>query len=348
MKYTITIASILIAGSAGAQTWQANSYDSGALIHGVAFAAGGSLSFSCTAPSPGGRPLMETGDHEALRTDQPYGLAISFSDALVDPVGADPSLPAPKMTLDGTTYPLPPMEYSDFHGAWTGISSVEAPGFLELFQATKMIVDPGRGTAYDYPIDGLSAALDAAFGDCIERWFTLGHALPPRLQQYVTNGVAPNQPTPTPVPKANAQTGPDLPPGLSHAPVFELPDVAPQAAFDHVYSRCGGPFEVKPDAITATDLDQDGAADYILNYSGLDCGNGQAGGGYCGASNCSIEVFLSSRQHRNPEEYLGYSLTPVVDGQGRTGLILSGSFSVCGETGQCLPPAFWNGTGFSQ
>lgn len=342
------IAATFTAGAVQAQTWTATSTDSGALIQGITFATGGSLSFSCTAPSPGGRPLIETGDHEALRTDAPYGLAVSFSVALVDPFGTDPVLPSPSMTLDGRTYPLPRLEYSDFYGAWTGVTQIDAPGFLELFQATEMIVDPGRGTAYAYPVDGLSAALDAAFGPCIERWFDLGHPMPPRLLSYVTNGVAPDQPTPTPVPLAETPMLPRLPDGLSPGVLYEVPAVAPQAAFDHLAAQCSGPIEVDPSYVTATDIDADGAADYIFHYGGLDCGNGQVGGGFCGASNCSIDVFLSSQGYRNPASFLGHSLTPVVDAAGRRGVLLSASFSMCGETGVCTPAFMWTGTGFTQ
>lgn len=348
LRFALVIASSIAASGVSAQTWQANSYDSGALIHGAAFATGGSLTFSCTAPSPGGRPLIETGDHEALRTDAPYGLAVSFSVDLVDPMTGDFTLSAPQMILDGQSYPLPPMEYSDFYGAWTAVTSVEMPGFLELFQATDMIVDPGRGTAYQYPVDGLSLALNNAFGDCIERWFNLGNPMPPRLQSYVANGVAPDQPAPTPVPFAGATAGPELPHGLSPLPLFEIPDVAPQAAFDHLFARCGNRmFDVEQEAITAADIDRDGQADYILNYAGLDCGDGQRGGGYCGASNCSIDLFLSSRGYRQPEEFLGFGLIPVMAADGRTGVLMSASFSMCGETGRC-PPFFWTGAGFTQ
>lgn len=345
MRVKWLCATLAIFGTtASAQSWQANSYDSGALIHGLAFVSGGSLSFSCTAPSPGGQPLTETGDHEALRTDSPYGFAVSLSTDLVDPSATDLNLSAPKMILDGQTFVLPSLTYSDFYGAWTGLSSVEMPGFLELFQTTKLIVDPGLGTAYEYPIDGLSAALDVAFRDCIARWFSLGHPMPPRLETYVGSGVAPGQPIPKPVPQQQVPTTGDLPQGLVRAPLFEIPDVAPRAAFDHLAMKCGGLFDVDRSYITATDLDQDGLADYVLHYGGVDCGDSTKN--YCGASNCSIEVFMSSSGYRNPIEFLGHSLLPIVDERGQTGVLLTGGFSICGPTGQCLPPWFWDGTQF--
>lgn len=329
-----------------AQTWTANSFDTGALIHGGAIAPDGTFALSCTAPSPQGRPLIETGDHETLRTDTPYGLAVSFSVDLIDPVVVDPDLPAAQMILDGRAYALPAMQYSDFYGAWTGLTSIETPGILELFQATELILVPGHGPSIPFTVAGLSAAMDMGLGPCVERWFDLGNPLPPRLQAYIATGVAPDQPTPTPVPLAQAPAL-DLPAGLSPAQQFEIPDVAPQTAFDHVASQCLGAFDVAPDAIQAADLDGDGVADYILNYSGLTCGDGTRGTGRCGAANCSIEIFVSTRSYADPFHILGTDLLPVVDAQGRTGMLLYGTQSVCAG-GMCDTPFVWTGSGFAQ
>lgn len=329
-----------------AQTWEGNTFDTGALIHGGAIAPGGSFSLSCTAPSPQGRPLIETGDHESLRTDTPYDLAVSFSIDLIDPFVDDSPLPAPQMFIDGQAYPLPPMEYSDFYGAWTGITTLDTPGILELFQVNELIVDPGRGTAFSYPVIGLSAALDTALAPCLERWFDLGHPLPPRVQAYVTTGLVPGQPAPTPVPLEQTPSR-ALPAGFSPAPQFEIPDVAPQLAFDHIFAQCNGPFEIAPEAIQSADLDGDGVADFIVNYAGVDCGNGIRGGGFCGAANCSIEVFVSTRNHDDPFLLLGLGVFPVLDAQGRAGMLLEGTASTCAG-GLCETPFIWTGSGFAQ
>lgn len=335
-------------GPAAAQEWTSNTFDTGALLHGAAIAPGGTFVLSCTAPSPQGRPLIETGDHESLRTDEPYGLAISFTVDLIDPSATeDLNLPSPQMILDGQAYPLPAMQYSDFYGVWSGLTNLETPGILELFQATTLVVDPGRGTAFEYPVLGLNPSLDVAFAPCVERWFDLGNPLTPRLEAYVTTGVAPDQPAATPIPLDNPPAL-DLPDGLTAAPRFEIPDVAPQAAFDHIYSACEGPFDITDfSAITASDFDGDGVADYILNYTSVICNGGLTGRAFCGAANCSIDVFLSSQEYRSPAEFLGLGLDPVQDAQGRIGVLLSGTFSLCAD-GFCDTPFYWNGTEFAQ
>ena len=101
------------AASVSAQSWQSSTQDSGALIHGRAFTFDRYVTFSCTAPSPSGRALIETGDHEALRTDTPFDLAVSLSIDFLDPFGRSQVLPAPALVLDGVRYALPALEYSD-------------------------------------------------------------------------------------------------------------------------------------------------------------------------------------------------------------------------------------------
>jgi hypothetical protein len=81
--------------SAGAQSWQSRINDSGALMSGAAFVPGNTLAFSCTAPSPSGRQLIETGDHEAQRTDTPFTMIVTIGAGLLDPYTDDSDLARP-------------------------------------------------------------------------------------------------------------------------------------------------------------------------------------------------------------------------------------------------------------
>jgi hypothetical protein len=92
--------------SAGAQSWQSRINDSGALMSGVAFVPGNTLAFSCTAPSPSGRQLIETGDHEAQRTDTPFTMIVTIGAGLLDPFVDGSDLAQPLATLDATTFGL--------------------------------------------------------------------------------------------------------------------------------------------------------------------------------------------------------------------------------------------------
>ncbi|MEO0865987.1 MAG: hypothetical protein AAFY39_15690, partial [Pseudomonadota bacterium] len=68
---------------------------------------------------------------------------------------------------------------------------------------------------------------------------------------------------------------------------------------------------------------------------------------FCGAANCRIDVFLSSRGYANPEELLAITADFVQNAQGRVGVLLAGTASVCAD-GFCDTPFYWNGITLAQ
>ena len=78
-----------------------------------------------------------------------------------------------------------------------------------------------------------------------------------------------------------------------------------------------------------------------VDYSGVTC-PGHTINPYCGAANCSIDVFMSSRGYINPIGLLGIGATMVPLANGRMGLGVSGTWSLCGDNG-CDQPFVWNG-----
>lgn len=524
-------------GAASAQDWQSNSFDTGALIHGLAFDESRTVTLSCTAPSPAGRALIETGDHESLRTDTPYDLVVSFSVDFLSPYdGVSPNLPAPSLVIDGTRVTLPAMEYSDFYGAWTGWTRFDGPGILELFDARSLTVDTGTGTVRDFATDGLAAALASGLSPCLSRWVELGHALPPRLAAHINRnaeeppqsssvsagaqdraGLAPHPDwiplrptqdidtaaislTPPQLPAQPGQsmydravatasqacgTRPELLPGAvwpgdidgdgiedvvfnwgfvscggrdydaglagacdtagqcrvtllasaltarglgdaslnafhaepegeglglgrvhlttrepfcgaaagaygcvgwlrlegdqwqaaglqpmnldpmavanagsdtGSAPVspgetphqaFPIPDIPPQAALSYLYERCQGGFDLDPARIGSADFDADGLADYVLDWADMTCQGTAGARPFCGAANCLISIFLSTRNYADPAELLaiGFTMTTLPDG--RPALLTSGTAGAC-QNGACEQPWFFDGQAFNR
>jgi len=320
MKFwTIAGVAIFAANAAIGQTWQSRALDSGALYYGSAYAPTNSMSVRCTAPSPQGLELIATGDHESNRTDTPFTMIVTLSIDVIDPFNVAHTQTGARIILDNVPYPIALFEYSDFYGEWTaGPFSMGDRLFSAMAGASEMLLDTGLGTAYAYPVDGLSAALDQAMDQCISGWVAQGHTVPAGLSRDVAQG-------------AGA-------PGA----------VLPPAAMGRLNARClSGTATIDPAAIEAADIDGDGIDDYIFHYGGLDCGDGMYGGGYCGAANCSIDVFLSTLNHGLSEEFLGTDLSPVEAPDGAIGLQLSGTFSLCGAE-SCGPPFFWTGSEFVQ
>ncbi|ABD54030.1 hypothetical protein [Jannaschia sp. CCS1] len=341
---------LLAAGSATAQTWQSDTGDSTALLYAGAFAPGGTTSFSCTTPSPQNVPLIETGDHESIRTDTPYDIVVGFNIDLMDPFTLPEQLDTVRIILDDVPYTLPRVSYSDFYGSWTVWMQMTDGLFPALTRAQSMVVDTGTGTAYAYPTDGLRDAVLATVNFCISGWEAQGDIAPRALSAWSGGQLAPAPApiaAPTPASTPAPSGGQALLPGLSPAPTFPIPDQAPQVAIDRMVAQCQGEFSVDPSAVQAADVDGDGAPDYILNYSGVECFGGLTGRAYCGAANCQFDVFLSSRAYANPSEFLAIALDPVVDGQGRTGLLMASTLFGCAD-GACDTPFYWDGTQFTQ
>ncbi|KMW57905.1 hypothetical protein AIOL_002873 [Candidatus Rhodobacter oscarellae] len=323
-KAILALGFVLAAHAAAAQTWQSRTTDTGALIYGAAFTADGAVTLSCTAPSPQGRPLMETGDHESLRTDTPYDLAISFSTDFLSPFGVSPDLPRPSLATDGARHALPAMQYSDFYGAWTGLTRFYGPGVLELFDATSITIDSGTGAARRYAADGLARALSEGLTPCIYRWLEMGHPLPPRLAAHMNR----NQTAAQPVAPAAPAT----------APPAGLPPVMQQ----YLSQGCNGSYQFDTSQMGVADFDRDGRGDYVIDWGDITCQGGFGPRPNCGAANCLIDLFLSTRGYGRPEGILAIGFQIVALPNGQPGLMTSGTAGAC-QTGACDIPWRFDG-----
>ncbi len=249
-------AALIVTGAtaASAQSWQSRINDSGALMSAAAFAPDNTLAFTCTAPSPSGRPLIETGDHEAQRTDTPFTMIVTVGDGLLDPYTDDSDLARPLVTLDATTFGLPPMPWDEFFWNWNTTLSMSDQIFTTARSAGSLVLDPGRGTAFQFSADGLTASLVRAMSYCITGWQLAGRAVPPDLMPILQAaaslgaGPAPIAPPTTapPPPVTSAWPGyapirsSRLPAGYSFAPLLPLPATAPPQGDAHLTALCQG------------------------------------------------------------------------------------------------------------
>ena len=267
LRAIATAMSLAMAGlPAAAQTWQGFAQDSGAFVTAAAHAPEHSLSMFCNTPSRGGVNPLATGEHE-MQATQPFQFVLRFSTTLADP-RITMVLDRTTLTLDGTGYRMPPIQFDEFWGDWSIYLNMADPMVRAMLSAEGMIFDPGLGTAFAYPVDGLRPALEQMLTVCTTSWALQGHLPPAEIGMF-----------------------------LGHA--SSIPAVHPYARMQaELYRVCQGPFRLDPDSVTETDLDRDGMDDVTVFYGGAECLTGTAGygAGYCGASQCLTQTFLSTRQ----------------------------------------------------
>ncbi len=175
----LTTALVCLPVMAMGQTWQNIAADTGRLIYAGTVAPEYSLTFTCNAPSPQRRPLIETEDHETI-LNSPFGMFITLSAELVRPVGGE-VLPAVTVTLDGTGYRLPPVRWDELYSEWMVELAMADPLFGALAAASDLVLDSGTGAAWRYPVDGLAEGVVTAMSACATGWVQAGFALPPAL-----------------------------------------------------------------------------------------------------------------------------------------------------------------------
>jgi hypothetical protein len=227
--------------------------------------------------------------------------------------------------VDQIGYRLPVVQWNEMDGDWQVDIAMTDPMMAALRTASRMVLQVGSQTAWDMPTVGLGPALEQAQQFCAATWVATGFGPPPGFGQVTA-----------PPPPAFAA------PPVSPQGVFQLPAQI-QSFAD---KQCEGQALVASAALQAGDLDGDSQPDVVMNWRDVTCA-GQTMNMFCGAANCSIDVFMSSRGYVNPVQMLGTSADIGVHPTGRLALSVSGTWGLCGETG-CDAPWLWNGSDLVQ
>lgn len=120
-------------------------------------------------------------------------------------------------------------------------------------------------------------------------------------------------------------------------------DALRQAAEREIFKGCEGP-AATPAPLLAGDIDRDGTLDYILDWAEFSCAGPNARP-FCGAANCSVQVFLSSLG-TDPIGYFAISaeLKPSpLGGLEIWSYTTAGSCAEATIPAQCANILYWNG-----
>lgn len=308
---------LICAGSGLAQeSWTARTFDSGTYLMAGASHSGSGVSFECTAPSPQGRPAIETGSYE-MHVSKPFEAIISFQDSLFD--WAPPYTQSNViLALDGAGFRLPPFDLDELSGTAVYVPMADTL-MLAFLNAQNVTLYSGTGKTYQLPTAGLADALRTAFTYCIDRWIVVGAQMPPALAGFRQGAASPALPGGALAMRAKAEA--------------------------NIQRSCGGPAEIGSLAIASADIDGDGIDDVLVDFGQLTCLQGPPRP-FCGASRCSATIFLSARARPYEMIVLGASLIPLSNGL--HGVAVGGGLHECRAAGQegtgCQIIWYWNGT----
>ena len=313
MRALIFLILLIWAGAASPQSWEVRTSDNGGYATATAAVFGTGMGITCHARSLQNLPLIQTGWHESTIAP-PYHFHIGFSQALIRP---DPYRRNDiTLFVDQTGYRLPTIQWSELVGEWDLILPVTDAMFTAMQSASRQVLQIGSETAWEFPTQDMGAALQAVRQYCAPIWAQRGYPAPAGF---------------APVPETAPPSG-----------GFEIPTQVQSFA----NRQCNGPARIGASALQAGDLDRDGQPDVVMDWSDVLC-PGETRSGFCGAANCSINVFLSSRGYANSYGVLGVGVRIRPHPSGLLGLEIGGTASVCAQI-DCFAVMLWNGTEFAR
>ena len=301
--------------------WRVWTHDDGAFIMGSASLGelGSGFGFGCGQRSRHGVSPLVTGNVEPLTTP-PGQIRLSLTQDVAG--GIDLKRKDFVFVIDGLGYQLPETPWDDFWGGYELnlaindplIGAIRASDAIELRSAK---TQPKRFAAKD---------ANAAFG---------------HLLAFCQTGA--------PAPQPEARSLVEVPATAPLAPVQSAAtgqEALQAEAARLITERCNGP-ALQPVPLAAGDVDRDGTPDILLDFNDVEC-PGTLRRPFCGAANCSVILFLSSKGPRfDPSfEFLGVGSDLIANPNGGVDLSLGGTVATCTEATRgtsCQHVWTWNG-----
>ncbi len=312
----------LLPAPMAAQQWAVDASDDGAYAGAFVRYPGLGMEFFCAARSVQNLPVIDSQWFE-VSIAPPWQFQIGMTDQLI-PMAPDPRSDI-VLFVDQTGYRLPDVYWDEMGGGWGVSLSMTDTVLAAMRKASRFVLQIGAEKAWELPVTGLGAGLEQAAQFCGATWVATGNPVPPGFGQVAAPASAP-------------------PPAQGSA--FTLPAQVQSNANRQCLDAGYGQATISATALQAGDLDGDGQPDVVMNWREVTCA-GQAMNPFCGAANCSIEVYMSSRGYLDPLQMLGMSSGITAHHSGRLALQIGGTYGLCGETG-CDAPWLWNGADLVQ
>lgn len=294
--------------AAQASEWRFENFDDGSFFTGTISPPGTKgLMLLCGERSPRGLTAYQTGNMEPDITPRD-SLRLYLSDSLIGEHDGVTQMRQDVLLVVGTTgYRLPVVNWNELFWTW----EVDLPATDPVFSAISGQSEFELRSASSQRIitaNGFRAAHAALTKHCQTMFTAIG------LPWSTVNPAA--------------------------APQVTMRQVASAA----IQAGCGGPSTQGPKTFLSGEIDGDGIEDVVVYWNEITCSGGYPRP-FCGASMCSVQLFLSSRHVRGerPEELLaqGVWLQPLSNGN--MGVVTIGSLAMCQNRPSCEYLWYWNG-----
>lgn len=330
LRAVLAVVAVLPGAASAQDAWTYGSFDNGAWFEAWVTSPDAGVSLNCGGNSPGGQPLPQT-DEPMVTANYAMNLTIALPGLRPTTVTGAPRGDLVVAGDTGAAFVLPLAHWDELNGTgW--IQSVRyGDPLLELMRgAGALAFDAGGQRHATYGTAGLAPALDSAMAFCDARWAATGVPIPATavasVQGLRTRGidVAPTKAATLPPPPSAPEPAP---------PMATASDTLLARVHAHVAKNCGRlPAGLTANAVRAANIDGDGNTDYVLAWDDVDCGAGSGGSRpFCGASQCLVEVFLSSSWARGegPEAMYAAAVDVVAGANGLDLVQTAGRLAVC-------------------
>lgn len=310
------VLALLAAGPVAAQgaQWQFQSFDDGSYFTGAIGPSDDSgITFLCGEKSPQGLSPYQTGNMEPDITPRD-SLRLFIGEGLLGRQDGMTEARQDVLIVAGDTgYRLPVVTWDELFWAWVVDLPATDPMFAAIGGQAQVELRSAAGTQR-LTASGFAAAHDSLIAYCQSMFTIIGQ-----------------------------------PWSSSTAAAVAPPVSMRQEAEAGVRAGCGGPAQFGEQALLAGDIDGDGAEDAVVFWEGLTCSGGYPRP-FCGASMCSVQIYLSSRRGRggNPDELLAQAVRLQPLSNGNMGVATVMSLVSCQGRPGCEIIWYWNGTGMVQ
>ncbi len=319
MKHFLAALLLMLPLPVLAQDWQFSQSDDGVVFSAQIQSPGGSaFSLMCAGRTPQAPAVLPVYYESTIRT-KPDVLHLVLDDRLFNRSIVSDKRDNMLIVFANSAYRLPQIGWDDYISEWS--TSIQATGAMfDAISASASFELHSDVGVLKVSSAGFAAAYANLLNTCRSRFAAIG-----RPWQTLA-AVAPVSAPP-------AQSGQSM---LRAAEAF-------------VWQGCEGSYTAEPDAFLTGNIDGDGVPDVVIDWGSIHC-SGAMARPFCGASQCSADVFLSQLfpVRQQPEQMLGQSVGLVALSNGNMGVGVSGSLSTCSQMpgNVCGFLYYWNGVDF--